>query len=172
MRLCSGKPRLPSSHLALCYPYGQGGSWLPLSPWALLLAWWSAELETNSKRVLLWGEGGFGMKRPCLHRAQQPTLNQLGRNPPSGGRSNGPKLASGSFILRTSTVLGNQPQPQCVFAQESKACVVLTWPYVPHRAKDCLACLWLRGQCCLAGGLRGLKPIPNVFFFGKKAGFA
>ena len=95
-----------------------------------------------------------------------------GGTPPNDLLSNVINLASGSCILRTSTVLGNQPQPQCVFAQESKACVVLTWPYVPHRAKDCLACLWLRGQCCLAGGLRGLKPIPNVFFFGKKAGFA
>ena len=92
-----------------------------------------------------------------------------GGTPPNDLLSNVINLASGSCIRRTSTVLGNQPQPQCVFAQESKACVVLTWPYVPHRAKDCLACLWLRGQCCLAGGLRGLKPTANVFSFGEKA---
>ena len=29
----------------------------------------------------------------------------------------------------------NQSQPQCVFAQESNACLVLTWHYATHRAK-------------------------------------
>ena len=57
MRLGSGSQRLPSSHLALGSPKGQGGSGLPLAPWALLLGWWSPQLETNSKRVLLGGEG-------------------------------------------------------------------------------------------------------------------
>ena len=63
---------------------------------------------------------------------------------------------------------GNKPQPQCVFAQESNACLVLTWPYAPHGSKEVLGCLWLRGHCCLAGGLRGLKPTPNVFSFGRR----
>ena len=63
---------------------------------------------------------------------------------------------------------GNQPQPQCAFAQESNACLVLTWPYAPHRAKEGLGCLWLRGCCCFAGGLPGLKPTPNMFFLGEK----
>ena len=115
----------------------------------------------------MWQEKALFAQAPATY----PSPSREGP-PPNDLLSNVINLASGSCILRTSTVLGNQPQPQCVFAQESKACVVLTWPYVPHRAKDCLACLWLRGQCCLAGGLRGLKPIPNVFFFGKKAGFA
>ena len=57
MRLGSESQRLPSSHLALCSPSGQGGSGLPLAPWALLLGWWSPQLETYSKRLLLWGEG-------------------------------------------------------------------------------------------------------------------
>ena len=158
--------------LALCYPKGHGSSGLPLALWALLMFWLSPELETNSKRVLLRGEGGFAWKGLVCTGPSHLPFAISGGTPPNDLLSNVINLASGSCILRTSTVLGNQPQPQCVFAQESKACVVLTWPYVPHRAKDCLACLWLRGQCCLAGGLRGLKPIPNVFFFGKKAGFA
>ena len=57
MRLGSGSQRLPSSHLALGSPKGQGGSGMPLAPWALLLGWWSPQLETNSKRLLLCGEG-------------------------------------------------------------------------------------------------------------------
>jgi len=101
MRLCSGKQRLPSSHLALWGAWDQGWSGVPLAPWAVLHFGWSPRPDNFSKRVLVWEEGGVCRKRPCLHRAQQPTLNQLGRNPPSGGRSNGPKLASGSFILRT-----------------------------------------------------------------------
>ncbi len=35
-----------------------------------------------------------------------------------------------------------------------------------------VGCLWLRGHCCLAGGLRSWKPTPNVFFFDEKADFA
>ena len=103
-----------------------------------------------------------------MHRPQQPTLSQLGRDTSSGGLSSGTKLTSGSCIRQTETVLGNQPQPQCVFAQESNACLVLTWPYAPHGSKEVLGCLWLRGHCCLAGGLRGLKPTPNVFSFGRR----
>ena len=36
---------------------GQGGSGLPLAAWALLLGGWSPRPETNSKHVLLQGEG-------------------------------------------------------------------------------------------------------------------
>ena len=57
MQLGSGSQCLPSSHLALGSRQGQGGSGLPLAPWALLLGWWSPQRETNSKRVLLRGEG-------------------------------------------------------------------------------------------------------------------
>ena len=32
-------------------------------------------------------------------------------------------------------------------------------------AKEGLGCLWLRGPCCLLGGLRGLRPTPNMFSF-------
>ena len=57
MRLGSGSRRWPSSHLALGSPLGQGGSGLPLAPWALLLGWWYPQLETNAKRLLLRAEG-------------------------------------------------------------------------------------------------------------------
>ena len=67
MRLWSGRQRLPISLLAFCYHLGQGGSGLPLAPWALLLGWCSPQLETNSKRLLLRGEGGFGLKKPCVN---------------------------------------------------------------------------------------------------------
>ena len=61
MRLCSGKQRLPFSPLSLSSQIGQRGSGLPLAPWALLVCWWSPELETHSKRVLLRGEAGFAL---------------------------------------------------------------------------------------------------------------
>ena len=57
MRLGSGSQRLPSSHLALGSPQGQGGSALPLALWALLLGWWSPQLEPNSKHHPLSREG-------------------------------------------------------------------------------------------------------------------
>ena len=53
----SGKPRGPISPVARWSAKGLGGSGLPLAPWALLLGWWSPQLETNSTRVLLHGEG-------------------------------------------------------------------------------------------------------------------
>ena len=57
MRLGSGSQRLPSSRLALGSLKGQGWSGLPLDPWALLLGWWSPQLEPNSKRLPLSREG-------------------------------------------------------------------------------------------------------------------
>ena len=35
---------------------------LPTAPLALVLCWWSLEMETNSKCALLCGEGGWGRK--------------------------------------------------------------------------------------------------------------
>ena len=107
-----------------------------------------------------------------MHRPQQPTLSQLGRDTSSGGLSSGTKLTSGSCIRQTETVLGNQPQPQCVFAQESNACLVLTWPYASHMAKEGLGCLWLHVRCCLVGVFHSVKPTANVFSFEEKADLA
>ena len=57
MRLGSGSQRLPSSPLAQGFSLGEGGSGLPLAPWALLLVWWSPQLEINCKRLLPSEEG-------------------------------------------------------------------------------------------------------------------
>ena len=51
------------------------------------------------------------------------------------------------------------------------------WPISPVArcsawANEGLGCLWLRGYCCLAGGLRSLKPTPHVFSFAEKADLA
>ena len=53
----TGKPRGPISPVARWSAKGLGGSGVPLAPWALLLGWWSPQLETNSKRLLLRGVG-------------------------------------------------------------------------------------------------------------------
>ena len=94
---------------------------LPTAPLALVLCWWSLEMETNSKCALLCGEGGWGQKRPCVHWPQNPIFRQLGRDTPRAHLRKGTKLASGSCIRESETLLWNQAQPQCVFAQESSA---------------------------------------------------
>ena len=48
MRLGSGSQRLPSSRLDLGSPLCQGGSGLPLAPWALLLGCWSPQLAIHA----------------------------------------------------------------------------------------------------------------------------
>ena len=42
------------------------------------------------------------------------------------------------------------------------------FPYTTLFRSEGLGCLWLRGHCCLAGGLRRWKPTPNVFSFAEK----
>ena len=107
------------------------------------------------------------MKKPCWPWPLQPRLGQLGRAPPRAYLRNGTKPDSRSCILQRETVLEVKPQPQCGLAQDPSACLVLPWPKGPHRAKEALGCLWLRGHFCLAGGLRSLKPTPNVFSFAE-----
>ena len=53
---------------------------LPPAPCELVLCRSLLELETNSKRTQLHGEGGWGQKRPCVHWPQNPTFRQLGWN--------------------------------------------------------------------------------------------
>ena len=45
-------------------------------------------------------------------------------------------------------------------------------PVLTLGPKKALGCLWLRGHCCLAGGLLSLKPTPNEFSFWEKADWA
>ena len=78
---------------------------MPPAPWALVLCWWSLELDTNSKRALLQEEGRWGLKRPCVQWPHHPIFLQLGRDPPSAHLRKGTKLASGSCIHERETLL-------------------------------------------------------------------
>ena len=69
MRNCARKTKLSPSALlnkketlaefchSLMLPIGPIVSGLPLAPWALLIGCLSLQMETNSKRFLLHGEG-------------------------------------------------------------------------------------------------------------------
>ena len=80
---------------------GQRGSGLPLAPWALLLCWWSPELETHSKGVLLRGELGAGRKMPSGRSPRNTPAVSYGaqhRGPISPTVQNTiPELHSGKF---------------------------------------------------------------------------
>ena len=123
-------PLLSKATLAFFSPsplvsIGQRGSGLPLAPWALLLCWWSPELETHSKRGLLRGEAGGGTKMPSGRRPQQFPRSQLWSSAPGPHLTHGSKHHSGAAFWKVQLSSGNKSQPQCAFAQQSHACLFL-----------------------------------------------
>ena len=132
VRLCSGNnhnphaPLLSKATLAFFSPNplvsrGQRGSGLPLAPWALLLCWWSPELETHSKGVLLRGELGAGRKMPSGRSPSNSPPSQLWSSAPRPHLNHGSKHHSGAAFWKVQLSSGNKPQPQCAFAQQSHA---------------------------------------------------
>ena len=104
---------------------GQSGSGLPLAPWALMLCFWSPELETHSKRVLLHGEAGVGRKMPSGGRRHQSPRSQLRSLKVRCHHTHGKNDLLGSAFWKVNHSSGNKPQPQCAFAQQSNACLFL-----------------------------------------------
>ena len=97
-------PLLSKATLAFFSPsprvsIGQRGSGLPLTPWALLLCWWSPELESHSKRVLLRGEAGVFTKMSSGGWPHHTSRSQLGSSAPRPHLTHRSKLYSGSSIL-------------------------------------------------------------------------
>ena len=125
VRVCSAKQRLPVSPLGLCSPFGLGGSGLPPAPCAPVLGRGSPELETTSKRALLQGEGGWGLKRSCVHCPQHHSLRQLGRDPPRAPLRNGTKLASRSCICESESLLG-KPSSTPMRVCSGKQCLLVS----------------------------------------------
>jgi len=93
-------------------------------------------------------------------------------DPARADLSNGTEPLRKAAFWEPKLCSGNQPQPECVFAQETNACLVLTWPYASHMAKEGLGCLWLHVRCCLVGVFHSVKPTANVFSFEEKADLA
>ena len=93
-------------------------------------------------------------------------------DPARADLSNGTEPLRKAAFWEPKLCLGKQPQPECVFAQETNACLVLTWPYASHMAKEGLGCLWLHVRCCLVGVFHSVKPTANVFSFEEKADLA
>ena len=79
---------------------------LPTAPLALGLCCCSLLLETNSKRALLQGGGGWGQNMPCVQGPHHLTFLQVGRDPARAHLRKGTKLASGSCIRENETLLG------------------------------------------------------------------
>ena len=85
---------------------------------------------------------------------------------------NGTNRASRSCMLQRETVLGEQTSAPMRPGSVSQCLPCSHLGLAPHKAKEGMGCLWLRGHCCLAGGLRSWKPTPNVFSYGEKADLA
>ena len=94
----------------------------------------SLELESNSKRALLQEEGRWGLKRPCVHWPHHPNFLQLGRDPAKAHLRKGTKLASGSCLRESETLLGkpsSAPMRVCSGKQRflvSTLGLCLLWP--------------------------------------------
>ena len=98
-----------------------------------------------------------------------PHLASSGGTPPNGDLRTATNSLWEAAFGKPKLCSGNLPQPQCVLAQEGNTCLVLTWPYVPIGPRRVWAASGSVGPAALVGGLRGLKPTPNVFSFGEKA---
>ena len=70
------------------------------------------------------------------------------------------------------TVLWDETSAPMRLGSGSQLLPILTYPYARLRAKEGLGCLWLRGHCCLAGGLRSLQPTAMFFSFAEKPDLA
>ena len=119
-------PLLSKATLAFFSPsplvsIGQRGSGLPLAPWALLLCWWSTELEIHSKRVPLRGQAGVGWKMPSGRRPQLSPQSQLGTSAPRPHLTHGPNEVLRAAFWKHRLSSGNKPQCKCTFAQQSNA---------------------------------------------------
>ena len=136
---------------------------------ALVLCWWSLEMETNSKCALLCGEGGWGQKRPCVHWPQHPIFRQLGRDTPRAHLRKGTKLGSGSFICESETLLGKPSSAPMRVCSRKQRFLVSPLADARHKNKEVLGCLLLSVHWCFAGGRWTWKPTPNVLYFREKA---
>ena len=95
---------------------GTRRSVLPPAQCALVVCRSLLELVTNSKRALLQGEGRWGLKRPCVQWPHHLTFLHVGRDPTRAHLRKGTKLASGSCVRESYTLLGktsSSPMPVC-----------------------------------------------------------
>ena len=111
----------------------------------------------------------MGTEKAFCALALQPLFRQLGRIPPRAHLRKGIKLASGSCIRESETLLGNPSSAPMRVCSVKQRFLVSPQVYACHRAKDVLGCLLLPGQWCCAGGLWSWKPQPNELSFGEKA---
>ena len=158
MRLCSGKQHLPSS---LTWPYAplrakEGLGCLGLRGRCCLAGGLRGLKPTPN--VFSFGEkADLAGKGLVCTGPSYPPLASSGGTPLVAISDRAKNSLPEATFWEPKLCSGKQPQPQGVFAQESNACLVLTRPDAPHRAKVGLGCLWLRGPCCIEGGLCGHK---------------
>ena len=149
---------------------GQIGAGLPLAPWALLLCWGSPEPETHFKRVLLRVEAGLGLRR---HSAPRPLLRppslarQRSTEDPSPQRQQPSSWALHSAKGEETLIREHTTGPTSQNSGNQRKLFSHPGRRTPS-SKAGLGCLWLPRPCCLAGGLRSLKPTLNVFSFSAK----
>ena len=99
---------------------------MPLAPWALLLGGWSPWPETHSKRVSFGEKADLAGKGLVCIGPSNPALASSGRIPLVAISTPAQNSLREAAFCDRKLCWGNQLQPQCVFTQESNACLVLT----------------------------------------------
>ena len=93
------------------------------------------------------------------------------------GFDKGQETELGAVNVMTGIYTGRSPKDKFIVDDENSHDTVW-WTSEEYKndnkpaTKEGLGCLWLRGHCCLAGGLRSWKATPNLFSFTQKTNLA
>ena len=111
----------------------------------------------------------MGPEKACGHWPQHPTFRQLGRDPARADLTKGTKLASGSCLRESETLLGKPSSAPMRLCSGKQRFLVSPLALACHRNEEGQGFLLLRVHWWFAGHRYSWKPTPNVLYFREKA---
>ena len=133
-----------------------------------MICWWSLDLETYSKRALRQGGGGWGQNMPCVQGPHHLTFLQVGRDPARAHLTKGTKLASGSCLRESETLLRKPSSAPLRVCSGKQRFLISPLPIARHRNKEGLGCLLLPVHWCLQVIARAGKQLQTCSTSGRR----